>query len=132
MKNKDDFDKKPENAHYWERMTKHSRGSFAIMPLISPLLIIAIALGAYYYIMTNSLFPEWIDTIYWAVKIVVGFEILAAAARTFWGPILALISGFALLYATKVYDISLATSADGWQLITVALVGFLVTIIVKL
>lgn len=128
--NNNNFDRKPE---YWESMTKKRRGLFALTPLISPLLIMAVVLGLYYYlILVKDFFPDWQVYIYWGVKVILAFEILAISARTLWGPILALAVGIGLLLAEKTMALSYVTPADSYQLIAVAVVGFLVTIIVKL
>jgi hypothetical protein len=119
-------------SKYWERMTKKGSRVFAIGPIIPHLIIIAIVWGIYYYIVINNYFPEWPDYIYWGTKIIIGFEILAASARSLWGPILGVIAGVVLLFTIQVYDISLITTTDAWQIIAASLVGFLVTIIIKL
>lgn len=128
MDQNNNFDKKPE---YWERMHKKSR-LFAVLPIIPHLIIIALVFGGYYYITQNNLFPLWSTYIYWGMKLIIGFEILAIAALSLWGPILALLTGLSILFTTQVYDINLVTSADGWQLIIVSLIGLIVTIIIKL
>jgi hypothetical protein len=108
------------------------RELFPIIPLIPHLIVIAITVGIYSFIVTNNYFPEWIDYIYWAVKIIIGFEVLAAAASTLWSPILGLISGLLILFTDQVYDLTQIATADGWELIVVSLIGFLVTIMVRL
>jgi hypothetical protein len=128
MNQKNDFDKQPA---YWERMTKR-RSLFAITPIIPHFFIVAIVLVIYYYITNHGLFPEWADYIYWGLKIIIGFEVLAAAARSFWGPILALLCGLGFIFSMQVYNLQIVTLADAWQLIIIAAIGFLVTIIVKL
>lgn len=128
MDQNDNFEKKPK---YWERMHKKS-SLFAITPLIPHLIIIALVFVGYYYINQNNLFPLWTNYIYWGMKLIIGFEVLAISALSLWGPILALFTGVFILFTTQVYDINLVTSADGWQLIIVSLIGLLVTIIIKL
>lgn len=103
-----------------------------ILPLVPHLIIIAITVGIYSFIVTNNYFPEWIDYIYWAVKIIIGFEVLVAAASTLWSPILGLVSGVLILFTDQVYNIAQISAADGWELIVVSLVGLLITIMVRL
>ncbi len=125
----DDDDRNPA---YWERLSKRRTGLFALTPIIVDILIIAALLAGYHYIMTRGLFPEWLTYIYWTMKVVVAFEVLAASARSMLAPLLGLIAGVGILYAIQVYDFSLFTTPDAWQLIVVSLIGFLVTIVVKL
>ena len=129
MKQRNNFDKKPE---YWQSMTKKSRGLFDFSSIIPHLIITAIVLGIYYYITKNGYFPEWSDYIYWGVKIIIGFEVLAAAARSLWGPIIGLLTGLGILFTVPMYNLTLVTTADGWQLIVASLIGILVTIVVKM
>lgn len=129
MNNRNNFDKKPE---YWQSMTKRNRGIFNFTSIIPHLIVTAIVIGIYYYITKNGYFPEWSDYIYWGVKIIIGFQVLAAAARSLWGPIIGILSGLGILFSIPMYNISFASPADAWQLIIVSIVGVLVTVIVKM
>lgn len=129
MRQKQDAYRRPPPGQ--KRPVPKKRELFAIAPLIPHLFIIAIACGIYYFIFKNQYFPYWITYIYWGVKIIVGFEVLAAAASTLWGPILGIISGVLILFANQVYASTLFTAADAWQLIIVSAIGFLVTIKLK-
>lgn len=128
MTQRKDFYRRPDVK---KPLPQKKRELFRIAPLVPHFFIIAITIGIYYYINTNQYFPEWIGYIYWAVKIIIGFEVLAAAASTLWGPILGILSGAAILFSIQVYNMSIFSVADGWQLIIVSIVGFLVTMLVR-
>ena len=122
-------DRKPQ---YWERMTTKQRGIFSIVPLITPILICAVVIGIYLVIMAENLFPDFQLYLYYAVKIIIAFEVLAASARTLWGPVLAMLIGGGIYYAEQTMDLPMVAAMDGMQLMIVAGIGFLVTLIVKL
>lgn len=113
-------------------MKHHPRQSwFSITAIIPHIILIALALGGYYYLAVNDLFSEWIKYIYYAVKIFVAIEIILAAGRSLLGPLLALIAGLLFLYASQVYYYTFISMADAWQLIIVAMVGFGITVLVR-
>ncbi len=104
---------------------------FAFMPLIPHVIVITLVVAGYYYITKHELFPEWINYIYYAVKIIITLEILAASAQTLLAPLLTILGGAALIYLSKMVNLVIATSADGWQLIVLGLIGLLITIVTK-
>ena len=114
------------------KIPSYRNGLFAFSPLIPHFIIIAIVVIVYYFLTKYGLFPAWIHTIYYAVKIIIALEILAASAQTLLAPIITLIMGSLLIYGVQVYNIEILTYSDGWQLIIVALIGSLITIIRKL
>lgn len=121
------------HSQYWERMHVKSRGMFSLIPLIAPLIIIAAVIAAYYYlILIQNFFPAWQLYIYWLIKFIIAFEILSAAARTIWSPILATLIAGGLLYAEKTFDLAYINMNDAWQLLIIAAIGYIVTFVVKL
>ena len=105
---------------------------FGFLPIISNLVVIAIALAIYYVFVVDHLFPDWVHVIYWAVKIVIAFEIIIAAARSLIVSILALLSGLLILFMIQIYYITFATTADAWQLIIMSIIGFVITVLVRI
>lgn len=128
--NNNHYERKPE---YWESMTKKRRGIFRLKPLIQPILVTAVLLALYYYlVIMNQYFYGWQNYILWTVKIIIAYEILITAARTLWAPILTLLIAVPALILEKIIDLAYITPADAWELIFVAIIGFLITLIVKL
>lgn len=105
---------------------------FALGPIIPNAIIIAVVLGVYFFLASNYLFPDWISIIYWTAKVIVGFEIIRASARSLAAPILTLAAGLLLLFMMQVYNINLVTMSDAWQLLIMAGVGFVIAILVRL
>lgn len=120
----DSQDNKPKKA-------LNSRHLFAIVPLIPHIVVIIIVLASYNYIFNHGLFPEWINYIYYAAKVLIALEIFAASAQTLLAPILTLITGLAIVYFVGIYNLVIVTASDGWQLVVAALVGFLITLVTK-
>lgn len=129
MRQRNDFDK---NSRFDQNSSKKDRGLFLFTPIIPHLFFTAVVLGIYYFIISNNYFPAWTDYIFWGVKIIIAFQILAAAAISFWGPIIGLLTGIGILFSIQIYNISLVTSADAWQLIVASLLGILVTLAIKM
>lgn len=121
-----------KNSRHWESMTTQGRKLFAFWPAITHLIAITIILVIYFLINKYGLFPEWINYIYYAVKIIIAIEVLAASAQTLLMPIIAFIISGLMMGFVKMYGAEIFTMADAWQLGVIALVGLLVTIIVKL
>jgi hypothetical protein len=113
-------------------MKNNHRHFFAITPLIPHLIFVGMVLGIYYYIVSNDSYPDWNNTFFIVTKIIIAFEVLVTAARSFWSPILALIASIVLLFSIQVYDVNLVAASDAWQLMGISLIGFLVTIFIKL
>lgn len=105
---------------------------FDVLPLIPRLLIIAIALGIYYFISTRYLFNEWETYIYYGVRIIIAYQILRGSAQTLLAPILTLVIALTLLTTDSTYHINGITTNDMWQLAIVGILGFFVTIFAKL
>jgi len=106
-------------------------GLFSFFSVITQIIIIAVVYAAYYYIKTNDYFPLWLIYIHWAVKIIIAFEIVIAAARSLTVPLLAMILGGVALYLMQTRDVSLITGRDAWELIIMGAAGFVITFIVR-
>jgi hypothetical protein len=109
----------------------NNSGLFSIASIIPHFILIAFVIGVYYYFSTHGLFPLWINYIYYGVKIFVALEIILGAGRSIVMPILALLGGILFLFTNQVYGMLFISPADAWQLIIVAFVGLLVTMLVK-
>ena len=112
-------------------MNHHDQSLFAISPLFSRILIIAMAIGTYYFITMNDYFPVWNTYIYYAMKIIIAYEIVAGSARTLMAPILSLFAAIALFYLDKQYQFQAITPSDTWQLVIMAIIGFFITLLFR-
>lgn len=115
-----------------DRLPRHlshdDKTLFSLYAILPNLFVIIITIGAYLVLLNNDIMPDKQIFFYWTMKVIVGFNILAASARSFVAPSLALIAGIAGLFTSMHYDITLITSANSWQLIILAGVGFVITI----
>lgn len=105
---------------------------FLFVPIIPNIVIITIAVGIYYLIATNNLFVDWLNVIFWIVKIIIAFEIITGSARSLLAPILAFISGLLLMYILQVYNMDFISISDAKQLLAMSGVGFVITLLVRL
>lgn len=109
-----------------------SEGMLAdLLSILPNIIYIALFIGAYYLITTRNLFPDWITYIYWGTKVVVAYNIIAASARSLFAPFFALSAGLLCLFTSTVYQITLISSQDAWQVIVVAGIGALVAFLLK-
>jgi hypothetical protein len=99
--------------------------TFFLLPILPHLLIIAVCIGLYYAMINFYLFFEWGIYIYYAIKLVVGFEILSAGARSYLVPVGALLLGLAVLFTNCIYLTTLMNTDTAWELSIVAFVGIL-------
>lgn len=104
---------------------------FSLRSIIPHIILIAIIICTYYFLSTQDLFPQWIDYIYYGGKAMIAFIIILASARSGMMPIFALASGLLILFTCQVYDITIISSADAWELLTMAFVGLVITILFK-
>jgi hypothetical protein len=110
---------------------KYHNPLFPFYPILWHIILIALTIGGYYYLSTNYLFPEWIDYIYYGGKAFIALLIILASARSALMPIFTLFGGLLILFTIQVYDITLVSSADAWQLIIMSFVGLVITMLVK-
>lgn len=106
-------------------------GLFSIKSIVPHLILIAIIIGCYYFLYSSNLFLGWIDYAYYGGKALIALIIILASARSGMMPIVALIGGLLILFISQVYDITLTSPADAWELLIMALVGLVITILVK-
>lgn len=111
-------------------MKKHDN-LFSIKSIIPHIILIAAIMGTYYFLTTQDLFPQWIDYIYYSGKGLIAFIILLASARSGMMPVLTLISGLLILFTCQLYDISIISPTDAWQLLAMAFIGLIITILIK-
>jgi hypothetical protein len=118
--------------------TAHEDGKhyFAITPILINLIAVAVLIAAYCYIISAHILPAYQNYIYWAVNILVSYNILAASARSLIAPILSIIVGslgiFANSSTTSIAFLSALTSAQCWQLAILGIVGLLITFALRL
>ncbi len=116
---------------YLQLPTPKKLGAFK-QPLFSlrsswpQLLIIAICVSLYYTMIHFYLFFEWGFYIYYALKLVIAYEILSAALRSLLVPLCSLILGVAvLLFTNCLYLHTLMNTDTAWQLATIGFIGIL-------
>lgn len=117
------------------RVIEEGKPLFGILCIIPNVIAIAVFIGAYYYfIYSQQLFPDYTSYIYWTMKILVGYNIIAASARSFVAPILTIGCAVLCLFTSEYYAITLVaiTSAEAYQLILIGVIGLLITIMLKL
>lgn len=100
---------------------------FPIVPILLNLIIIAICVGAYYYVITLNLVPDYQQYVYWAVNIIISINILAGSAKSFIIPILTTMAGVAALVAIYNYNLEILTLAQSWQIFVLGIVGLLIS-----
>lgn len=111
-------------------MGYNKNGLFSVRPIITPIILIAIAIGVYYYIDTHYLFPKWLYTIYIIMKCFVALQIIVGSARSLLMPILALLAGAGLLFLIQKHGFVLVSTLTAWQLMITAMVGFVVSMVI--
>lgn len=105
---------------------------FAIKPIFPPIILIFLATAIYYYIDTHNLFPDWLYAIYIVLKIFIALQIIIGSARSLMMPIVTLLAGILILFTIQIYDINLVSSVTAWQLLIMAVIGFVISIVIKL
>ncbi len=111
-------------------MKNHSN-LFSIKNILPHIILIALIIGGYYYLSVNDLFPQWIDYFYYGGKALIALIIILASARSGMMPILTLIAGLLILFVSQFYDISLTSPTDVWEILFMAFIGLIITILVK-
>ncbi|MDR3490458.1 MAG: hypothetical protein P4M12_00280 [Gammaproteobacteria bacterium] len=118
----------PKKNKLPKHLSHDDKTLFSLYSILPNIFVILIAVGAYLILLNNDVMPDKQIFFYWTMKIIIGFNVLAASARSFVAPGLTLIAGIAGLFTSMHYDITLITSANSWQLIILAGVGFVITI----
>ncbi len=123
--------KKPLFKRNEKDIFNHRPGLFAVTPILPQLIIIAIVVGVYCYIQAEGYFPLWITWIYYAVKIIVALEIIVAAAKSLFVPVLAIVLGALNLYLLQVKGFEYVSFHSSWQLVAVGIAACFLTFIVR-
>ncbi len=110
---------------------KNHDNLFSIKTILPHIALIALIIGGYYYLSANDLFPQWIDYVYYGGKAFIALIIILGSARSGMMPILALTAGLLILFTSQVYDITLILPADVWEILVMAFLGLIITILVK-
>ncbi|MCD6039230.1 MAG: hypothetical protein K0S27_630 [Gammaproteobacteria bacterium] len=103
---------------------------FSIKSIYLHIILIGAIIGLYYFLYTQGLFPQWIDYIYSAGKGLIAFIIILGSARSAMMPLLTLFSGLAILL-TNQYGIPIVSYVNAWELLIMALIGLIITILVR-
>ena len=104
---------------------------FALLPVLPQVIIIAVCVGLYYAMIYFYLFFEWGIYIYYALKLVIAFELISSSFRSLLLPLAALCLGLSVLFTNCIYLNTLMNADTAWQLNTVALAGILITIFIQ-
>ncbi len=106
---------------------------FSVKSVVPHIIFIIAIIGTYYFLSSRDLFPQWIDYIYYGGKALIALIIILASARSAVMPILSLLSGLLILFLGQIYDydIVIVSPADAWQLLVIAFIGLIITILVK-
>jgi hypothetical protein len=110
---------------------RKEHGLFSIKSSIPQLIIIAIVIGCYYFILANGYYPLWMTWIYYAAKAIIALEIIIAGAKSLIVPLIAIAAGAINLYLTQVNQVQYLTANDATQLIIVGIIAFCITFIVR-
>lgn len=116
-----------------KQLTAFKRPLFTLQPILPHLLVIAVCIGLYYTMIHFYLFFEWGFFIYYAIKLVIAYEILIASVRSLLPPIGALFLGLAVLLFTNCNFLNTLMDADtAWQLAAIGLAGILIALFLEL
>lgn len=110
---------------------KNHDNLFSIKTVLPHLILIALIIGSYYYLTSHDLFSQWIDYFYYGGKALIAFIFILGAARSAMMPVLALTAGLGILFTSQMYDIALTSSTDVWEILIMAFIGLIITILVK-
>lgn len=118
---------------YFKQSSKNTDAYlFDLISIIPNIIAIIIFVVLYHYFLKLNILVNDRVVVYWTVKILIAYNIISAARYSLLAPTLALAVGLISLFTSAIYDITLMNSAETWQLIMVALVGFAITILLKL
>jgi hypothetical protein len=105
---------------------------FPIVPILINIIAIVVLSVGYYYASQNYIFADYQTYIYWAVNVLITYNIVAASAKSLIAPILALLVALVSIYLANTYNINFLSYAEFWQLIIVSVIGFLISIMLRL
>lgn len=116
-----------------KKITAFKRPLFSLRPILPQLAIIAVCVSFYYAMIHFYLFFAWGFYIYYALKLVIAYEILVASVRSLLVPLCSLILGLAvLLFTNCIYLNTLMNTDTAWQLSATGLAGVLIGLFVEL
>jgi hypothetical protein len=125
--------KSNRNRAFLKNVSSHEeRSLFPIGPILPNIIAVVVAITAYWYIYTHYLLVDYTTYLYWTMNIIVSYNILAASARSFIAPILAIIAALATYIFISNYGYSYLTTHEFWQLIGLGVAGLIISIIIKL
>lgn len=110
---------------------KNHNNLFSLKAIIPHIVLIAIIIGVYYFLTSNDLFPQWIDYIYYGGKTAIALIFILGSARSGMMPVIALIAGLAVIFSSQMYGVILTSPADAWEILIMAFIGLIITILVK-
>lgn len=112
--------------------TREEKNWFAIGPILPNIIAIIIIIGAYWYVYSHYLFIDYTRYIYWTMNVLVTYNIVAASARSFVAPVLAVVIALATYFTISAYGFSYLTTMEFWQLLIVGIIGFFIAAALKL
>jgi hypothetical protein len=102
---------------------------FSITRILPNIIFVAIIIAAYWFVSTRYIFPDYNTYIYWAVNVLVTYNIIVTAARSFLPPIITLIAAAVIYF---VPNMMVLTMAEFYQLLIVGIIALLISVILKL
>ena len=99
---------------------------YTFTPMMPNAIRIATVLVIYYYLFLHHLFPLWLDKMFLWVKIYIAVEMLLGAVRSLMMPMLMSSLGLLFLFVIPLYQITILSIIDAWQLIIAASLSFLI------
>lgn len=112
--------------------SSEEKSLFAITPILINIIAIAVFVFAYWYIYTHNILVDYTTYIYWTMNVLVTYNIIAASARSFWAPILAIGTALFSVFSSTVYGFVFLSSNEFWQLLIVGVIGLVITLVLKL
>jgi hypothetical protein len=104
---------------------------FPIATILINIIAIAVFIAAYWYVKKLNLIPDYINFAYWAMNVLVTYNIIAGSARSLVMPLLALAIAGAAYYFASQYNIYYMTQNEIIQLGVVGAIGLVVTFMLR-
>jgi hypothetical protein len=109
----------------------HKKSLFSLGPILGNVIVCGLVIAAYFYITSHYLFAEWPLTVFWGSRVLIAFNILSASARSLLAPVLTVLASIGVYFSVTHYHIDLLTITDAKQLGLMAVMGFIVTFLLR-
>jgi hypothetical protein len=100
---------------------------FPIVPILINIITIVVLSLAYFYVVNGNLFPDYQLYVYWAVNIIISYNVLVGSAKSFVMSVVATLAGIAALVGLYNYNIDILTLAQSWQIFALGIAGLLIS-----